>query len=157
MNLPVHTHLVVCCPAFNPCRLPMVWPCAADTKARLFAAKFYHSFLEKFATLQAEKADRVMYGLCNQLDFIKGSLHQITPGTALPDMWRGQVQGCGGLPCARLTVSHSCPSTQLPRAFFRCSAPHRHLITPKAQASHFADCPPLSASHAWFSYSLACS
>lgn len=78
--VPVHTHLIVCSPVFNACRLPMVWPCATDTKARLFAAKHYHVFLEKFATLQTDKTDRVMYGLCNQLDFIKGSLQHITPG-----------------------------------------------------------------------------
>lgn len=45
-------------------------------------AKHYHTLLEKLAQLQTDKSDGRLYALFNQLDFIRGSLQQITPGTA---------------------------------------------------------------------------
>jgi hypothetical protein len=75
-----HTHLVVVCPSFNPCRLPLAWPYAADTKAALFSCKHYQSFLECFAKMNVDKSERIMHTLFGQLDFIKGSLVAVTPG-----------------------------------------------------------------------------
>ncbi|WIA08649.1 hypothetical protein OEZ85_008076 [Tetradesmus obliquus] len=80
-----HTHLIVVCPSFNPCRLPLAWPYAADTKARLFSCKHYQAFLERFGAMHADKQDRATHTLFGQLDFIRGSLVAVTPGTV--DIW----------------------------------------------------------------------
>lgn len=77
-----HTHLIVVCPSFNPCRLPLAWPYAADTKARLFSCKHYQAFLERFGAMHADKQDRATHTLFGQLDFIRGSLVAVTPGAA---------------------------------------------------------------------------
>lgn len=79
-ELGAHTHVIVVCPSFNPCRLPLLWPCAADTKQSLFASKQYHALLEKFSAMHSDKNERAIGSLFSQLDFIKGSLASITPG-----------------------------------------------------------------------------
>jgi hypothetical protein len=77
----------VVCPSFNPCRLPLAWPYAADTKASLVSCKHYQAFLERFGAMHTDKAERTTHTLFGQLDFIRGSLVSVTPG----------ADGCCGL------------------------------------------------------------
>jgi hypothetical protein len=73
-ELAAHTHLIAVCPSFNPCRMPIPWPCAPDTKASLAGSNFYQQLMEQCSALHTDKSERGTYGIFSQLEFIRGSL-----------------------------------------------------------------------------------